>query len=66
MTRYLNVLNFKVKEKTKTELLGWKKAANQLHLDVWTWQIIAGDLILYLCDLRRVIRFEDNKAVLSS
>ena len=34
MTSYLNILNLKLKEKTKTELIGWRKAAIRLHLDM--------------------------------
>ena len=53
MTRYLYVVNLKLKEKKKIELIGWRKAAIWLHLDMWTWQMMANNLILYLLWLIR-------------
>ena len=36
MTRYLYVVNLKLKEKKKIELIGWRKAVIWLHLGMWT------------------------------
>lgn len=47
MTRYLYIQNLTLKEKTRTELIGWRKAAVWLHLDMWMWQMTAGGFGLY-------------------
>lgn len=45
MTSYLNILNLKLKAKTQTELIGWRKAVIWLHLEVQIGQMIARNLI---------------------
>ena len=47
MTRYLYILNLRLKERTRTEGIGWTKAAIWLCLDMWKWQMIAGHFSLY-------------------